>query len=137
MPLAFYQPKFLVQQVVEACNYEGRPAELEPELIGEALQHLSPRSEDLGMQRVQVRLGQQGRGRRIYADRSVLIGRTANPAERRGPFLGPRRSILRACVRIADVIAKAFGGSSAGEPMRPKGRPAEGRQERIVACPMA
>ena len=52
MPLAFYQPKFLVQQVVEACRYEGRPAELEPELIGEALQHLSPRSEDLGMQRV-------------------------------------------------------------------------------------
>ena len=52
MPLAFYQPKFLVQQVVEACRYEGRPPELEPELIGEALQHLSPRSADMGMERV-------------------------------------------------------------------------------------
>lgn len=52
MPLAFYQPKFLVEQVVESCRYEGRPPELEPELIGEALQHLSPRSEDLGMERV-------------------------------------------------------------------------------------
>jgi hypothetical protein len=66
MPLAFYQPKFLVQQVVQACRYEGRAAEFEPELIAESLQHLSPRSEDLGMKRVTYAWDNKDRGPEEY-----------------------------------------------------------------------
>lgn len=50
-PLAFFQPKFLMQQIQGACRFEGREAELTPELIHEACRHLAPRSKDLGMER--------------------------------------------------------------------------------------
>ena len=41
LPLAFYQPKFIVQQVVAACGYQGREADLDIELVREALENMS------------------------------------------------------------------------------------------------
>lgn len=50
-PLSFYQPKFLVNQITQMCSFDGRPAEMDSELIGDAMMHLAPRSELVGMKR--------------------------------------------------------------------------------------
>ena len=42
-PLSFYQPKFIVDQAVNACRYEGRPMELEAEMVADALRNISTR----------------------------------------------------------------------------------------------
>ncbi len=49
MPLAFYQPKFLVNQVLQACTFEGRDPGLTMELLDEAMMNLIPRSDLIGM----------------------------------------------------------------------------------------
>jgi len=49
MPLAFYQPKFLVNQVLTASAFEGREPELSTELLDEAMMNLIPRSDQIGM----------------------------------------------------------------------------------------
>lgn len=48
-PLAFFQPKFLAQQLEEMCKFDNRSLEPDKELIHEACLHLAPRSKDLGM----------------------------------------------------------------------------------------
>ncbi len=42
-PLSFYQPKFIVDQAVNACKYEGRSLEMEPQMVEDALRNLSTR----------------------------------------------------------------------------------------------
>ncbi|MET4806375.1 hypothetical protein [Limibacillus sp. MBR-115] len=41
MPLAAYQPKFVIEQVLSACKYESRPPTVERSLIDRALKNLS------------------------------------------------------------------------------------------------
>ena len=50
-PLAFYQPKFLVNQIKQMCQFEGRMPELDSALISESMMHLAPRSDLVGMER--------------------------------------------------------------------------------------
>ena len=45
-PISFFQPKFIVDQVIAACKFEGRPAEIDVELISDALQNLTTRRTD-------------------------------------------------------------------------------------------
>ena len=49
MPLAFYQPRFLVNQVITTCSFEGRESALTEELLDDAMMNLIPRSEEIGM----------------------------------------------------------------------------------------
>ncbi len=42
-PLAGYQPKFIVDQVIAACKFEGIPAQYRPEFVDMALDNLHPR----------------------------------------------------------------------------------------------
>jgi hypothetical protein len=44
-PLAYYQPRFVVEQCIAACKYEGRPSELARELVDDAMENLSAKSE--------------------------------------------------------------------------------------------
>lgn len=46
--LAFYQPKFICDQVVEGCKYEGRPARFSRGLVDEALANLYVQIADQG-----------------------------------------------------------------------------------------
>jgi hypothetical protein len=48
MPLGCYQPRFIVDQVLYACKYEGRPPTLNSVLLSEALENLAPIAEDIG-----------------------------------------------------------------------------------------
>jgi hypothetical protein len=43
MALAGYQPKFIVDQVIAACKFEGIPAQYRPEFVDMALANLNPR----------------------------------------------------------------------------------------------
>ncbi len=45
-PLSFYQPKFVIDQIVAACKYLNQPAAFSPELVDDALSNLSARDED-------------------------------------------------------------------------------------------
>ena len=49
MPIAFYQPKFLVNQILTACTFEGREPALTDDLMDEAMTNLIPRSDQIGM----------------------------------------------------------------------------------------
>ena len=49
MPLAFYQPKFIVHHIVQTAEFEGRVPELNTETVTEAMRHLAPRSNLIGM----------------------------------------------------------------------------------------
>ena len=40
-PLAFYQPRFIVEQLVAAAAFEGKAPEARPDLVDDALQNLS------------------------------------------------------------------------------------------------
>jgi hypothetical protein len=42
-PLAGYQPKFIVDQVIAACKFEGIAAQYRPEFVDMALANLHPR----------------------------------------------------------------------------------------------
>jgi len=42
-PLSFFQPKFIVDQVVAGCKFNGRPLTLDPEMIVDAMQNLTTR----------------------------------------------------------------------------------------------
>jgi hypothetical protein len=43
IPLAAYQPRFIVDQVIAACKFEGIPAQYRPEFVDMALANLQPR----------------------------------------------------------------------------------------------
>jgi predicted ATPase with chaperone activity len=45
-PLSFYQPKFVVEQCVAACKYLDQPVEMTHELVVDAMENLSARSEN-------------------------------------------------------------------------------------------
>ena len=45
MPLAFYQPKFITEQVLAACKYEGRSPSYSHQHINDALENLYMRSQ--------------------------------------------------------------------------------------------
>ncbi len=47
-PLSFFQPKFIVDQIVAACKFQGRAVELDVELISDALQNLTTKRADGG-----------------------------------------------------------------------------------------
>lgn len=40
-PLAFYQPRFIVEQIIAACKYEGAPPRMDVELLIDALDNIS------------------------------------------------------------------------------------------------
>jgi hypothetical protein len=40
-PLAFYQPRFIVEQIIAACKYEGVPPRMDTELLIDALDNIS------------------------------------------------------------------------------------------------
>jgi hypothetical protein len=42
-PLAGYQPKFIVDQVIAACKFEGIPPQYRPEFVDMALANLHPK----------------------------------------------------------------------------------------------
>ena len=45
-PLSFFQPRFVVEQCIAACKYLDRPVELANELLDDAMENLSTKSED-------------------------------------------------------------------------------------------
>jgi SpoVK/Ycf46/Vps4 family AAA+-type ATPase len=40
-PLAFYQPRFIVEQIIAACKYEGTPPRMDIDLLIDALDNIS------------------------------------------------------------------------------------------------
>ena len=71
-PLSFYQPRFIVEQIIAACKYEGAPPRMDVELLIDALgQHLLGRRPH--------RTGHDG-----APDRQ--LGRCRRPSERRLPL---------------------------------------------------
>ena len=47
-PISFFQPKFIIDQAIAACKFEGRPVQLDVEIISDALQNLTTRRTDDG-----------------------------------------------------------------------------------------
>ena len=45
-PLAFYQPKFIVDQIISACKYTGQEPELTLEFVEEAMKNISARTSE-------------------------------------------------------------------------------------------
>ena len=43
VPIASYQPKFIVDQVIAACKFEGIQAQYRPEFVDMALANLHPK----------------------------------------------------------------------------------------------
>lgn len=46
-PLSYYQPKFIVEQCIAACRYMDRPIEMTRELVVDAMENLSAKSESV------------------------------------------------------------------------------------------
>jgi len=44
-PLSYFQPKFIVEQCVAACKYVGQPLTMDRELLFDAMENLSAKSE--------------------------------------------------------------------------------------------
>ncbi len=44
-PLSYFQPKFIVEQCVAACKYVGKPLTMDRELLFDAMENLSAKSE--------------------------------------------------------------------------------------------
>lgn len=44
-PMSFFQPKFIVEQCIAACKYAGTPVEMTDDLVDDAMQNLSAKSE--------------------------------------------------------------------------------------------
>ena len=44
-PLSYFQPKFVVEQCVAACKYVGKPLTMDRELLFDAMENLSAKSE--------------------------------------------------------------------------------------------
>ena len=44
-PLSYFQPKFVVEQCVAACKYIGKPLTMDRELLFDAMENLSAKSE--------------------------------------------------------------------------------------------
>jgi len=62
-PLACYQPKFIVEQVTDACKYEGVAPGLTPELVAQALSNLyTTDSPGFGITRAMRDAGHAGAG---------------------------------------------------------------------------
>lgn len=56
VPLAAYQPRFIVDQVIAACKFEGIPAQYRPEFVDMALANLHPRDPRPGIAQPAVAL---------------------------------------------------------------------------------
>lgn len=78
--LAYYQPKFIVDQVVNACKYEGTAPGITRELIDEALQNLYVQ---IGQKAIEVKLAAE----RPAAPPKVPVAAKA-PEAAPGPFGG-------------------------------------------------